>query len=105
MTQVHIAFLERFNEPMLGHVKTWTSRTRKLADVGDTFQTLAGTFQVDYVFQMPLGVVAMDCFHQEGCLNMTDFLTVWNHIHPLKGFVDSQLVWVHVFHRIEEKQL
>ena len=96
-----IPFMERFNEPLLSGKKTWTSRPRKMADVEDTFQNVAGTFQVDYVFQMPLGVVAMDCWRQEGCLHMTDFVTVWNHIHPLKGFVDSQLVWVHVFHKLE----
>jgi hypothetical protein len=96
-----IPFMERFTQSLFYSQKTWTSRTRKMAEVGDTFTVLAGTFQVDYVFQMPLGVVAMDCWRQEGCLNMTDFVTVWNHIHPWKGFVDSQLVWVHVFHKLE----
>jgi hypothetical protein len=88
-------------EPLLSGKKTWTSRTRKMADAEDTFEVFGASFQVDYVFQMPLGVVAMDCWRQEGCLNPGDFVTVWNHIHPLKGFVDSQLVWVHVFHKLE----
>jgi len=96
-----IPFMTRFTEPLLSGRKTWTSRTRKLADVGDTFTVLAGTFQVDYVFKIPLGVVASYCWSQEGCVSASDFVTVWNHIHPLKGFVDSQLVWVHVFHKLE----
>ena len=100
-----IPFLERFNEPLLNGKKTWTSRPRKMAEVGDTFTVLTGTFQVDEVFKMALGDVTTSHWQQEGCLNMADFLTVWNHIHPLKGFVDSQLVWVHVFHKLEATQV
>lgn len=84
---------------MLDDVKTWTSRTKWYGKVGDTFDIFGHTFEVVNRFKMPLSIVALH-WKEEGCKDSTDFWEVWKQIHPRKGFVPDQRVFVHVFRRI-----
>lgn len=96
MTEVKIPFMARFEKPMLNFTKTWTSRTRVMGNIGDTFEAFGAEFVIDAVFQARLMTSACH-YIQEGCESYNDFVNVWNLIHPRKKFNAETLVWVHTF--------
>lgn len=100
MSEVKIPFKPRFKEPMLNGQKTWTSRTRRMGNIGDTFDAFGATFEIVEVSTMTLKQIADNYFREEGCRSVQDFVEVWRAIHPRKGSVPSQRVYVHVFRRI-----
>lgn len=98
--KVKISFLERFKDPLLSGEKTWTSRTKRYGKVGDTFDAFGATFEIQKVERSPLYYVASN-FEEEGCKSFEDFVELWSKIHYRKGYVPSQVVWVHVFKKVE----
>jgi len=94
--KVKIPFKPRFKVPMLLGEKTLTSRTRKMGESGDTFEAFGATFEITDVFKADLDTVAY-FFDREGCSSREDFIEVWEKIHPRKGFIPTQRVYVHVF--------
>lgn len=94
-----IPFKQRFKIPLLLGGKTLTSRTKRMADVGDTFDVFGATFLITDIFTADLDTVAY-FFDREGCFSREDFIEVWKKIHPRKGFVPSQRVYVHVFKKV-----
>ena len=96
--KVHIPFKARFREPMLSGVKTMTSRTRKMAEVGDTFDAFGATFRITRVRQWCYWAILRD-WKIEGCSSREDLEAVWQEIHPRKKFKDDDLLWVHGFRR------
>jgi hypothetical protein len=101
MTQIQIPFMEMFREKMLSGKKTWTSRTRKYGAPGDTFMAFGSTFELVNVMEMRLGVVAWLHHRDEGCNSQEEFVECWKQIHPRKGYVPSQVVWIHQFKKKE----
>ena len=99
-TKIEIPFMERFREPMLSGKKTWTSRTRKYGEKGDTFTVFDATFEVVNVSQMRLDVVAYLHSKEEGLNSPEDFMATWKMIHPRTGYDPEQVVWVHEFKRV-----
>lgn len=95
--KVKIPFLPEFQEPMLDGRKRWTSRTKHYGQKGDTFDKFGATFEITATFKLPLGVVAHHNFLEEGFNNSKEFIDCWNRLHPRKGYVPDQEVWVHVF--------
>jgi hypothetical protein len=95
--KVYFPFLEMFRKPMLTGVKTWTSRTKKYGEAGDTFEAFGRTFRIDDVFKNRLGNVASLYYDREGVGSKQEFVELWKKIHPRKGFEPGQLVWVHQF--------
>ena len=95
--KVRIPFKFRFSEQMLTGVKTATSRTKRYGNAGDTFDAFGREFELTDVYQDTLEVVAHDLWREEGCFASSHFEDVWRSIHPLKGFVPDQVVWVHKF--------
>lgn len=98
MGVVHLPFLPRFREPMLADIKLATSRTRKYAEPGDTFEAWGSHFIVERVERMSLGHVAGELWPIEGVESRDEFVAVWAAIHP-SGYDAERKVWVHVFRR------
>jgi len=101
MVEVKIPFKERFREVLLDGTKTWTSRTRRMGKMGDTFDAFGATFEIERVERRTLGNIRYHHWKEEGCKSSTDFFEVWEQIHPRKGYIPSQLVWVHIFKRVK----
>jgi len=96
MVTIHIPFKPRFEEPMLKGVKTWTARTRRYGKPGDTFTAFGDEFRILKVERRTLEDVA-DHWAEEGFINKLSFIEFWKRIHPRKGYVPSQRVYVHIF--------
>ena len=99
--KVKIPFKARFEDPLLEGTKTLTSRTKPMGKIGDTFEAFGAEFVITDVFKSALYIVS-NFWDREGCSSKEDFVEVWNQIHPRKGFVPMQVVWVHVFEKLEE---
>ena len=99
MTEVKIPFKPMFKEAMLTGKKTWTSRTRQLANPGDTFQAFGTTFRIKGIYRMKLDVVTWLHHKEEGCSTPAEFIQVWKQIHPRKGYLPLQEVIVHEFQK------
>ena len=100
--KIKMPFKKRFKEPMLStpQQKIWTSRTRCYGKKGDTFPAFGRKFVlICNPFLASLGFVSEN-WDKEGCGSTEDFVAVWKEIHPRKGFVASQRVYVHVFRRV-----
>lgn len=100
--KVKIPFKPRFKEPMLNGQKTWTSRTRPLGKRGDIFEVFGHQFQIEKVERRTLQDIFNSHWKEEGCEDPVDFFEIWEKIHPVKGFVPIQRVYVHVFKLLEE---
>lgn len=103
MNIVSIPFKKVFREPLLAGVKTCTARTSCMGAGGDRFQAFGAWFELKSAVTEPLHVVA-DFWCQEGCTSREHFLAVWNEIHPRVGYVPHQLVYLHRFKKIWERQ-
>jgi hypothetical protein len=101
MTEVNIPFRPRFKEPMLSGQKTMTSRTKKMAGMGDTFSAFGATFVVVERYATSLSIISHNYWREEGCTSEADFVNVWNEIHPRKGYDPQQIVWCHLFRRVK----
>jgi len=100
MVEVKIPFKARFREVLLDGTKTWTSRTRRMGNPGDTFPAFGATFEIEHVERRTLGNIRYHHWKEEGCNSPYDFFEVWEQIHRRKGFVASQRVWVHIFKKV-----
>ena len=97
MSKVNIPFQNQFKTPMLSETKTCTSRTKQFGKVGDTFLAFGNSFVITKVEKLSLMVVSNDLFKTEGFETPGDFQSCWGSIHPMKGYVPYQIVWVHFF--------
>jgi hypothetical protein len=100
--RIHIPFREQFKEAMRTGKKTCTSRNEKYGDVGDIFGAFSKWFVLTEVRQEKLTTVAHFLYREEGFNRSSEFMDCWNQIHPRKGYVSEQVVWVHIF-KMEEK--
>jgi rRNA processing protein Gar1 len=99
--RIHIPFREQFKEVMRTGKKTCTSRNEKYGDVGDIFGAFSKWFVLTEVRQEKLTTVAHFLYREEGFNRSSEFMDCWNQIHPRKGYVSEQVVWVHIF-KMEE---
>lgn len=97
MKEVQIKFRPAFCGKMLAGIKTMTCRTKQMGEPGDWFTVFGQEFELTHVMRMRLGYVGSDCFKQEGCDSVQEFMDVWTSIHPGKGFDKEQCVWAHCF--------
>jgi hypothetical protein len=77
--------------------KTTTARTEKYGDVGDKLKTAAGVVELTEVAKVRLDTVRDHYWRDEGVSSPDEFEQVWRSIHPRKGFVPEQEVWLHRF--------
>jgi len=92
-----IPFSPAWKEKMLQGQKCCTARTRKYGAVGDTFEAYSHLFEITNIDYLPLEQVALQLFQKEGVSSPEEYQEVWQQLHPYKGFVPHQLVFVHHF--------
>lgn len=92
-----LPFRPYFIKRIAGGTKRCTARNEKYGEVGDRLKTAAGTIELIEVARVPLEVVRDHYWTDEGCESPEDFERVWNAIHPRKGYVPDQQVWLHRF--------
>lgn len=100
--KVRVPFKTQFRDMMLSGKKTMTSRTKRYGEVGDTFDGFGATFQITNVMRCSLLLVANEYYLEEGCNSDYDFVQLWKQIHPRKGFMPNQMVYVHTFEKLNE---
>jgi hypothetical protein len=97
MTEIKIPFNDWSEERLKLMVKNATSRTKKYGEPGDTFIVDGTEYMLELVIQLPLWFIAQELFRAEGAMNTIEFIDIWKSIHPLKGYVSTQVVWYHHF--------
>jgi len=99
---IDIPFLERWKSKMLTGHKTATSRSKRYGNIGDTFTCFGVTFQLVDVSKQTLTFVAVHLYDFEGCSSPEQFRRVWEELHPRRGYIGSDKVWVHRFEKVAE---
>lgn len=97
---IRLTFRSHFRTVLRDGVKTCTSRTTKLGEVGDRFTAFGATFAIVLVEMRDLIEVGHLLWRKEGATSKQHFVEIWTDIHPNKGFVYNQPVWVHHFRRV-----
>lgn len=104
--EMAMAILEGITDPKTGErfFKDWTTRSRKLGRIGDTFTVAMGplskTLRIVDFKRLTLGEVAEHGFRHEGCVSPDDFIRVYSALHPRKGWRPEEKKWVHVFEEV-----
>ncbi len=90
-----------FVAPMISAIiegrKSCTSRTYRLCDVDDFFYIRGKCYVIVSIVKMLLGEVAEKYYKKEGVSSIEDFISLWNHIYPMKEYDPKQMVFVHFF--------
>ena len=98
MTHIReIPFLEEFREDVIKGKKTFTTRSKRYGEPGDTFDAFGRTFKLINVNKRTLRFVRDYLYGVEGCSSPEEFERVWVKIHPRRGFVPDDKKWVHSF--------
>lgn len=97
-----IPFRPEFKDRMLNRAKTTTCRTKQYGKRGDTFEIFGARFTIKEILPITLEQVAKEYFVEEGFGNPIEFIQCWNEIHPNKGYVPSQRVFLHKFTKLDE---
>lgn len=81
--------------------KIATTRTKPYGKPGDTFEVDGLEYQLFGVQKIRLGEVASKFFEEEGCDSPEEFKKVWKEIHPKRGFIETDEVYLHKFRCLE----
>jgi hypothetical protein len=98
--QLEPSFLPEFKEPMLAGRKTATSRTKRLGRVGQKFKAFGAVFEFTAIQRMPLRWVRDIYWADEGVASPAAFVEVYGRIHPRRGFIETDKVWIHFFRKV-----
>lgn len=99
--RVSIPFLPEWREKMLGGVKICTCRSEAYGQPGDQFTIFGAVFELTAVWQTTLEDVATNYYKQEGCASSDEYIAVWNKIHRRRGYVPTDVKWLHKFKRVD----
>lgn len=97
--QIILPLQPRWQHKMLLGLKIVTSRPHKYGHAGDTFRYFGANFVILAIEKHTLDYVANNLYKEEGCDNPDEFRRIWSMLHPRKGFIPTQLVWVHFFRK------
>ena len=97
---ITIPFMSEFEGRMLAGVKTATTRNKKYGNGGDLFSAFGHSFQLTKVNKVYLQDVCSTYYIQEGFKSQPEFIDCWKKLHPRKGYVPEQEVWLHEFKRV-----
>ena len=92
--------MAEFKELMLAGKKIATTSTKKYGNGGDLFSAFGHTFQLTKVYKVYLQDVCSTYYTQEGFKSQPEFIDCWKKLHPRKGYVLEQEVWLHEFKRV-----
>ena len=101
--KVEIPFADYFGEKVSRGEKTVTSRTKRYGKAGDTFNAFGTTFRLIDVSRQTLTFVSVYFYDVEGFLSPEHFRRFWEGLHPRRGYIGSDLVWVHRFERLDSE--
>jgi hypothetical protein len=96
---VRIPFRPEFKEAMLEGRKVMTARTSRYGERGDQFEAFGAPFVILSVEKRTLREIADKFFEPEGVESPEAYEKKWAEIHPIKGFVPEQEVFLHMFVR------
>jgi hypothetical protein len=97
MVEIKIPFKKEFKDAILSGVKDTTSRNKRYGIPGDTFEIFGKKFELIVVKNVQLSYVRAYYWKREGAKSMDDFVRIWIEIHPRKGYVAQQYVWLHTW--------
>lgn len=80
--------------------KTATTRTKRYGDIGDTFNEMGITYEIEYIIRCKLSFVTEYYYEKEGCGSRDEFKEIWRAIHRNKGYIPDWPVWLHCFKEI-----
>lgn len=93
-------FLDEFKERLLVGRKTATTRSKRYGKPGDLFTAFGATFRLKRVSPLSLNDIAGIYYWEEGFEHPHDFIEVWKHIHPRKGWTPDEMRFLHEFERV-----
>lgn len=99
MRDVFIPFRPELKKAILEGRKTMTARNKKYGNPGDRFTVGSHGFILESVRRITLFRVANDYYKEEGLESPEEFIRTWTEIHPQKGYISDQVVYLHVFRR------
>jgi hypothetical protein len=98
--RIKIPFTPDMAEAISHGRKTMTTRTKKYGKVGDTFTVWGKDFELIDIQFISLERVALGHYQEEGFHSVEGFIKKWEELHPRKGYIPNQLVWLHVFREV-----
>jgi hypothetical protein len=102
--EIKIPFKKEFEDVILSGVKYRTSRTKKYGIEGDTFEIFGKRFELTEVKKVQLAYVRAYCWKSEGAESMDDFVRIWKEIHPRRGYVAQDEVWLHTWKDYDDEE-
>lgn len=96
-TEISLPFRREMEEAVINDRKSCTSRPRKVGDVGSYFCVRLKWFKIVAIEEQTLSYVAENLYKEEGFNDSQGFIDIWKDIHPTKGWVPDQKVFVHHF--------
>ena len=101
MSEIRIPFND-WSRERLKVCKCATSRNKRYGKPGDTFSVDGQAYRILNITKAPLWRVAEHCWMEEGADSPSEFIEVWNEIHPRKHYNPKQVVWYHEFEPITD---
>ena len=80
-------------------LKTCTSRSKKLADPGGTFEYYGATFEISDVCLFSLEYVRRFLFYAEGAVSPEHFEAIYRSVSRNRPFNPDKLVYIHFFNK------
>ena len=96
-----IPFKPHFRKLVKEEKKSMTTRTKRYGKEGDLFSVSKDcTIRLLLVTKTCLAIVANTYWREEGCTSPNHFINEWKCIHPKRGYVPTDIVWLHSFERV-----
>ncbi len=102
--RVYPVFMKIHEQTMREGIKTWTTRSKYIGQVGDWFKYFGKTFEIVERKRMLLGEVVEEHYTEEGFRTSANMARVWVLLHPVIGYNPKRNVFVHIFReKIEDE--
>jgi len=102
MNRISIPFSHQMKEAVLLGSKTATTRTKQYGYRGDTFKLGDQSFVITDIQHVLLGHIAHNFYLQEGFISPVGFIEYWKKLHPRRGYIYNQMVFLHLFRKGQE---
>lgn len=93
-------FRKQFKEPMEQGIKTCTTRSAYLGNVGDLFFVRGSLYEIKALERRTLGDIARYLWKEEGTASEQDFIDIWIDIHGAFANQRRTLMYVTHFRRV-----
>lgn len=101
MTKFEIPFSGEMADAVDEGRKLCTSRNKQYGKIGDYFILRDYAYKLVDVQYRTLAFVATNFYRLEGFEDPEGFIDIWERLHPGKGFISEQKVYVHFFARVQ----